>query len=203
MQRSKVNGMTVQEALADADGDIAALVYTKEDRPDLVLWSFARHLADAGRRPCGLIQFRDRSRGGSPGRVLIVENWQVVDVANKRGATGDGQCRLDADWLDRMGAQAVASIRRGVDAVIVNRFGPLEANGRGFSAAITAASETRTPLIVAVPEFEFRRWTRFSSGMTVKLSCDIDKALDWWRRISSCASSVAGSSASSSEVHGA
>ena len=177
--------MTIREALADADGDIAALVYASEDRPDLVLWAFARHLADTGRRPCGLIQFRDRSRVGSPGRVMVLDSWQVVDVASKHGAAGDGRCRLDANWLDRMGAQATASIKRGVDAIIVNRFGPLEATGRGFSAAITAASETRTPLVVAVPEFEFKRWTRFSNGMTVKLSCDLDKVLDWWHRVAS------------------
>jgi len=177
--------MSMREAIADADGDIAALVYANEDRPDLVLWAFARHLADTGRRPCGLVQLRNRARGGLHGRILVVDGWRVVDVASRHEGGGESHCRLDADWLDRMGAQAVASIRRGVDAVIVNRFGPLEANGRGFSAAITAASETRTPLVIAVPEFEFRRWTRFSNGMTVKLSCQLDKALDWWHRVSS------------------
>ena len=86
-----------------------------------------------------------------------------------------------------MGARINALIVRGVDTVIVNRFGPLEAAGRGFSEAIAAASETETPLVIAVPEFEFERWTRFSSGMTVKLDCKFDKVLDWWHRVSNSA----------------
>lgn len=171
--------------IADADGDIAALVYSSRDRPDLVLYAFARYLRDAGRRVCGLVQFRDRSRNRPPGRVMVLDSWQLVDVASRPDAVGDGNCRLDAHWLNQMGTRAEASIRRGVDTVIVNRFGPLEANGRGFSNAIVVASETKTPLIIAVPEFEFERWTRFSRGMTVRLDCKLDKVLDWWTRVAS------------------
>jgi hypothetical protein len=174
--------MTTQEGtIVDAEGDIAALVYSSKDRPDLVLCDFARHLADSGWRVCGLVQLRDRTSGGVPGRVMVLDNWQVVDIVPAGG------CRLDAQWLDQMGARIKTLIAHGVDAVIVNRFGPLEAAGRGFSEAIAAASETKTPLVIAVPEFEFERWTRFSSGMTVKLDCKLDKVLDWWRRVSNSA----------------
>ena len=173
--------MTTQGTIADAEGDIAALVYSSEDRPDLVLCDFARHLADNGRRVCGLVQLRDRAGGESQSRVMVLDSWQVVDVVPAGG------CRLDPQWLDDMGARIKTLIVRGVDAVVVNRFGPLEAAGRGFSEAIAVASETKTPLIIAVPQFEFERWTRFSSGMTVKLDCKLDKVLDWWRRVSSSA----------------
>jgi len=61
-----------------------------------------------------------------------------------------------------------------------------KAAGRGFSEAIAVASETKIPLIIAVPEFEFEGWTRFSNGMTVKLDCKLDKVLDWWHRVSNC-----------------
>jgi hypothetical protein len=109
----------------------------------------------------------------------------VVDVARKSDVVGNSRCRFDGDWLDRMGGRVNASIRRGVDAVIVNRFGPLEAAGRGFRDAIITASETETPLIIAVPEFEFARWTRFSNGMTIRLDCTLEPVLGWWNRLSS------------------
>ena len=173
--------MTTQGTIADAEGDIAALVYSSDDRPDLVLCDFARHVADSGRRVCGLVQLRDRASEESRSRVMVLDSWQVVDVVPAGG------CRLDEQWLDQMGARIKALIVRGVDTVIVNRFGPLEAAGRGFSEAIAAASETETPLVIAVPEFEFERWTRFSSGMTVKLDCKFDKVLDWWHRVSNSA----------------
>ena len=174
---------TIRGTIADAEGDIAALVYASKDRPDLVLYAFARRLADAGRRVCGLVQFRDRLRSRSPYRVISLDNWHVTEFARKDGDAAD--CRLDVDWLDRTGRRVEASIREGVDVVIVNRFGPLEAAGRGFRDAILAASETVTPLVIAVPEFEFERWTAFSGGMTVRLDCALGSVLDWWRRVES------------------
>ena len=177
--------MATQGVIADAEGDIAALVYSSGDRPDLVLCAFAEHLAAAGKRLCGLVQFRDSLRDGSPGRVMVLDSWQIVEVGGKHDSAANSHCRLDAGWLNRMGTQAKASIEQGVDTVIVNRFGPLEAAGRGFRDAILAASETQTPLIIAVPEFEFERWTQFSRGMTVRLECTLDSVLGWWRRVSS------------------
>jgi hypothetical protein len=176
--------MATTGKIADADGDIAALVYASGDRPDQVLCGFARYLANGGRRICGLVQLRDPSPDESRCSVMVLDNWQVVDFVRGQEAVREGQCRLDAQWLDQMAEQTKTTIRRGVDAVIVNRFGPLEAAGRGFSEAIAVASETKTPLIITVPQFEFERWTRFSSGMTVKLECDLHKVLDWWNRVS-------------------
>src|SRR5262249_42191375 len=113
--------MTTRGKIADAEGDIAALVYLRDDRPDLVLCDFARQLANRGRGVCGLVQLRDRASEESPSRVMVLDSWQVVDVVPAGG------CRLDAQWLDQMGARIKTLIARGVDAVIVNRFGPLEA----------------------------------------------------------------------------
>ena len=67
--------MTPQGPIADAEGDIAALVYSSGDRPDLVLCDFARRLTDSGRRVCGLVQLRDRASEKSRGRVLVLDSW--------------------------------------------------------------------------------------------------------------------------------
>ena len=130
--------MPTQGTIADADGEIAALVYSGGDRPDLVLGEFARRLTDTGQRTCGLIQFRDRPYDGTHRRVVVLDSGHVVDVARKSDVMGNSRCRFDRDWLDRMGGRVNASIRRGVDAVIVNRFGPLEAAGRGFGFPMKA-----------------------------------------------------------------
>jgi len=176
--------MTTPATITDADGDIAALVYSGRDRPDLVLSAFAEHLAARSRRLCGLVQFRDRLRDGSPGRVMVLDDWHIAEVGCKDDPAGAGNCRLDVPWLNIMGARAKASIKRGVDNVIVNRFGPLEMAGHGFRDAILAASETNTPLVIAVPEFQFEHWIGFSGGMTVKLDCSLDSVLAWWRSVS-------------------
>jgi hypothetical protein len=177
--------MSTQRQIADAGGDIAALVYTGRDRPDLVLCDFAKHLVESGQRVCGLIQIRDRPPGDARRKLMVLDSWRIVDVARGDDAAGSVRCSLDADWLDRMARRAEASIRLGVDAVIVNRFGPLELAGRGFRNAIVAASQTETPLVVAVPEFEFEHWTRFSNGMTIRLDCALGPVLEWWGQVSS------------------
>jgi hypothetical protein len=177
--------MSTQGTIADAGGEIAALVYTGRDRPDLVLCDFAKHLVESGQRVCGLIQLRGRPSGNAPRKLMVLDSWRIVDVANRDEAAGGVRCSLDGNWLDRMARRAEASIRVGVDAVIVNRFGPMELAGRGFRDAIVAASETETPLVIAVPEFEFEHWTRFSNGMTIRLDCALDPVLEWWHRVSS------------------
>src|SRR5262249_31604182 len=131
--------------LADADADIAALVYAPGERPDLVLRAFAQRVAQSGRKVSGLVQLRDRRESAHRG-VIVLDSWQAVDFDEKP----EGECRLDAGWLDRMGSEVDASIARGVDLAIVNRFGPLEADGRGFCNAIQTASHTETPLVIAV-----------------------------------------------------
>lgn len=173
---------TVPAVIGDTGGDIAAVVYSPGDRPDLVLYDFARDLADSGQRISGVIQFRDCSVQ-TQRRVMILDEWRTVEIDRK--TVDDSHYHIDSHWVDHMGAEVQASIRRGVDVVIVNRFGPLEAAGRGFCDAIRVASETETPLVIAVPAFEFARWTRFSNGMTVRLDCRAQQVREWWRRVSS------------------
>src|SRR5882757_9216447 len=104
--------MSTQGTIGDADGDIAALVYASGDSPDLVLCDFARRLTDAGQRVCGLIQLRERTTEDVPRKVVVLDGWQVVGVARKNDVVGGTRCSLDCDWLDRMGSQVNASIRR-------------------------------------------------------------------------------------------
>lgn len=173
----------MQGIIADADGDIAALVYATGDRPDLVLRDFAQHLTNRSKRICGLIQFRGPASHGFHRRVVTLDDWKLDEVAARPLGRGR-HYHIDDDWLDRLATRVKTSIEAGVEAVIVNRFGPIEAAGRGFCGAIHAASERNTPLVIAVPDFEFERWTRFSSGMTVALDCRLDRVLEWWHGVS-------------------
>jgi len=127
--------MNYENGIADADGDIAALVYSYRTGLTSSYVPFER-LAAAGRRLSGLVQLRDTRtrramRQGSKARYLEIAEVAIILIALRT------VCRLDQCWLDEMGRNAQASIQHGVDAVIVNRFGPLEAAGRGFCHAIS------------------------------------------------------------------
>src|SRR6266478_1750763 len=103
-------GMNYESGIADADGDIAALVYSYRDRPDLVLRTFSERLAAAGRRLSGLVQLRDTRHVGQCGRVLRLDTWEIAEVGNNLDRTPNA-CRLDQCWLDEMGRNAQASIQ--------------------------------------------------------------------------------------------
>jgi hypothetical protein len=151
--------MATQGVIADADG-IAALVYSAGDRPDLVLCAFADHLAAAGKRLCGLVQFRDGVRDGSPGRVMVLDSWQIVEVGGKRDAAANSPCRLDARWLDQMGTQAKASIIRRRH----RHRQPVWASRGGRPGRAIPPPPNSDTTDHCGSEFEFERWTQFSAA---------------------------------------
>jgi hypothetical protein len=165
-----------EPVIADADGDVAALVYGPQERADLVLCEFVGELRDEGRKVCGLVQFRGHDGEGRR-RLLVLDRWRSLDVRSAAGA----RYHIDPEWLDRMARRVRTGIEHGVDLAVASRFGPLERAGRGFCDVIRLASQTRTPLIVVVPQADFGRWTRFSAGMTVRLGCSLDSVSAWWR----------------------
>jgi hypothetical protein len=149
--------MNSRPQIKDADGEIAALVYSAADRPDLVLAEFATHTARSGKRIAGLIQFREHPVDGSSRKFLVLQSGQMIDIAHHRDTVKKHLCHVDEYWLTNMVDNVCTLITDGIDAVIVNRFGRLEEEGRGFCDAITVASEAGTPLVIAVPDFELDR----------------------------------------------
>jgi hypothetical protein len=71
---------------------------------------------------------------------------------------------------------------------MINRFGKLEAAGRGFVDEIKRAVVADIPVLIAVPDQRFWMWTRFCAGMTVKLACSRESLDAWWRTVSPRAS---------------
>jgi hypothetical protein len=169
----------VRRILDDADGDIAAVVYSRDERPDVVLCDFADRLRNDGRRVCGLVQLRGRRPGDGYRTLMALNDRCTLDMAC---ATCEGTSRLhiDAQQVDGMAVQLEVELARGTDIVVASRFGPLELAGRGFARTIRLASQTRTPLAIAVPASGFEQWTRASAGMAVRLDCRLDSVLAWW-----------------------
>jgi nucleoside-triphosphatase THEP1 len=170
----------VPPILDDADGDIAALVYSRDARPDVVLCDFATRLGHEGRRVCGLIQLRDRSQTSGDRTLMTLNDQRTLDVPLASSGVDAQRFHIDARWIDRMAIGLEGEIARGTDVIVASRFGPLELAGRGFARTIRLASQTRTPLVIAVPESGFEDWTRASAGMAVRLDCRLDSLLDWW-----------------------
>jgi hypothetical protein len=65
------------------------------------------------------------------------------------------------------------------DLFILNKFGPEEAAGRGFCAAIGAALEQGIPVLVGVGGASQAAFEQYSGGLATALAPRPDAILDW------------------------
>jgi nucleoside-triphosphatase THEP1 len=168
----------------DAQCDFAAVVYGVKDDPDRLLLDFTEDLRRSGVRTAGLVQLNSSPRQSDDRevRTVILSSGEVVPVAHDRnlGPTG---CELHCGQLASIAKLIEAAIHGGADLVVINRFGKLEAKGKGLIELIQQAAEADIPVLIAVPEHRFAGWIKYSAGMSVRLPCR-RAALDrWWQSV--------------------
>ena len=167
----------------DAQCDLAALVYAKDQDPDEILRDFASDLKADGYRAVGLVQTGHHCLDAPKLSAMLVHTGEELQLFQNLGTCSAG-CRLDVGQLLDAGAQVATAIDQGADLVIVNRFGRQECEGKGLSYLVERALSADIPVVIAVPSHRFADWIRFADGMSVKLRCN-RRALDaWWRAVS-------------------
>jgi hypothetical protein len=88
-------------------------------------------------------------------------------------------CRLDGGVIEAIAAEVEARLP-GADLLIVNKFGKLEAQGRGLCPAIALALEMGIPTLVGVNEMNAPHFLAFSDGVAAQVSADLGAILDWY-----------------------
>jgi nucleoside-triphosphatase THEP1 len=168
----------------DARCDFAAVVYGVKDNPDRLLLDFTEDLRRSGVRTAGLVQL-DSWTGQSDDRAVrtvVLSTREVIPVAHERNLAATG-CGLDCRKLASIAKMIEAAIQEGADLVVINRFGKLEATGKGLIELIQQAADADIRALIAVPESRFAGWIKFSAGMSVRLPCR-RAALDrWWQSV--------------------
>jgi hypothetical protein len=165
----------------DAQCDVAALVYGPGQEPDRILSGFAADLTASGRLAAGLVQLGHRRPHAALSARLLHTGENVPLFRDSESSAG--RPRLDLGRLHDAAESIAGAIDRGVDIVIVNRFGRQECEGRGLSRLIACALDADIPVLIAVPGRHFADWIRFTKGMSVKLPCN-RRALDaWWHGV--------------------
>jgi hypothetical protein len=112
----------------------------------------------------------------------MLSTREVIPVAHERNLAATG-CGLDCRKLASIAKMIEAAIQEGADLVVINRFGKLEATGKGLIELIQQAADADIPALIAVPEHRFAGWIKYSAGMSVRLPCR-RAALDrWWQSV--------------------
>ncbi|MCK0140488.1 DUF2478 domain-containing protein [Aliiroseovarius sp. F47248L] len=114
--------------------------------------------------------------------VRVLADNRTIRITQSLGEGSDG-CRLNPEAI----AQAVAAVDQAssldADAFILNKFGPEEAEGRGFRAAIATALEKDIPVLVGLSAGEGSRkgFAEFVGDMVETLPANPDAILTWVR----------------------
>ncbi|SEI16659.1 DUF2478 domain-containing protein [Tardiphaga sp. OK245] len=167
----------------DAQCDLAALVYDKDQDPDAVLHTFAADLSKQGIRAVGLVQLGHREFDVPKLTAVMLHTGAHVRLFQDLGPGAKG-CKLDVGQLLDAGTQVADAIDEGADLVIINRFGKQEREGKGLAYLIERALSSDIPVVIAVPSHRFAEWIAFADGMSVKLHCDRESLDGWWAKVS-------------------
>jgi hypothetical protein len=96
---------------------------------------------------------------------------------------GATECHLDDIGALAAAAAVQRDIAAGCDLVLLNKFGKLEAAGKGLFNAFKAALDAQTPLLTSVsPAFE-EPWKRLVGRSFALLPADLEGIGAWWRSV--------------------
>ena len=104
-----------------------------------------------------------------------------TDLFEDRGPGASG-CRLDVAALAEVNGQVARSLDADPELLILNKFGKVEAEGRGLLDLVAMAVDRGIPVVIGVPIRNLEAWRNFAGGMSVEFSSDPSEVADWLNR---------------------
>lgn len=146
---------------------------------DLLLGRAAKRLAGQGVNCCGTVQINtDRAEGPCDMDVQILPDGPVLRISQTLGRGARG-CRLDPSALETAVGHVAASLDRGADLLIVNKFGKHEAEGRGFRDVIAQAIGHDIPVLVGLNAMNLAAFKAFAGAEVTCLSPTLGAICAW------------------------
>lgn len=150
------------------------------DELDGLLSAIASRLSKAGHTLAGSIKHSvprpDRCRCD-----MLLENLhtkEFVPISQDRGPEARG-CALDSSALESLVGSTMTGLEIGATCLIINRFGKLEAAGRGFRPAIEFAVCRQVPCLIGVEYGNLPAWRAFAGPLGEELPCQEDRVWEW------------------------
>jgi nucleoside-triphosphatase THEP1 len=159
----------------------AAVVLPRGNTGHELLANFATALRQEGVKLGGLLQRGSKSGGDKPEDVMLMalDDGQVFPIMQRLSRAG--ACTADPHGI----AAASAALRRAVALrlapVLVNKFGPLEAESEGLADEMLAVMAEGLPLLTTVAETRLDAWLRFCGGQCDLLGNDLPSLRRWWQ----------------------
>jgi nucleoside-triphosphatase THEP1 len=159
---------------------ILAIVYSDGLAADRFISDLGYRIRDAGIAVAGIVQhnkfIRDRTRCDM--EVEELASGIVLRLSEDRGKEARG-CRLDRGALSEAGALISVSLKTEPELVILNKFGKLEAEGRGLRDTLSDAVQLGVPIVVGVPYRNIEQWRVFTEGLAEECPLGSSRLHEW------------------------
>lgn len=160
---------------------IAYLEGGRGSEAQLVLWNFSQRLRASGHRLAGVVERQERTVFNDKRDTLLrgVADATACSLFQDLGP-GSGACSLDLAGITAASGLVEASLAPGVELLVINKFGKVEAEGGGFRSAMGMALALGIPVLTSVnPAFE-AAWQDFSGGVAERLQPQDGRLDAWW-----------------------
>lgn len=114
--------------------------------------------------------------------VRVLPGADTIRITQSLGQHSKG-CRLNPEAITQAVAAVEATDQQEADLFVLNKFGPEEAEGRGFRMAIGVALEQGVPVLVGMSGGEANKaaFAEFAGEMAVAVPADEEAILAWCR----------------------
>lgn len=160
--------------------NLAYITVRGRGRTDDLLAEVVRSFKDDGMRLAGTVRAKPADPSGHPCDMdlRVLPDGPGFRISQPLGRMAKG-CRLDGGVIEAIAAEVEARMAR-ADLLIVNKFGKLEAQGRGLCPAITMAMEMEIPTLVGVNEMNLPDFLAFSDRAAQALRPDLRAIRTWF-----------------------
>ena len=110
-------------------------------------------------------------------QLQVLPDGPVIRINQNLGKMAKG-CRLDGGALEQA-VMAVASRTEGAQILIVNKFGKLESEGRGYVPLIVSALQKGIPVLIGVNALNLPGLLIFAADLAEALPGDPALIADW------------------------
>lgn len=148
---------------------------------DELLLELANRLKSYGWRLGGIVQINTERDYDGPCDmdVKVLPDGPVLRISQNLGQNSRG-CRLDAGALEASVGLAEAELEKGIDCLIINKFGKQEAEGRGFRDVIAKALADDIPVLVGLNQLNKEAFEAYTAGLAIQLEGNVTSLESWF-----------------------
>lgn len=149
---------------------------------DRLLAAVAERLRAAGFPLAGVVQINTVFDPARPCHMdlHVLTRDETLRISQNLGPLARG-CRLDPSGLETAVGLVEAALADAPRLLIVNKFGKVEAEGRGFRPVIGAALAAGVPVLTSVSSGNLAAFTAFAEDMAEPLPPDEEALIAWVR----------------------